>query len=1086
MNLDDIATDANAALHQLKDFQRATVDHVCERLFDTAGSRRFLVADEVGLGKTMIAKGVIAKGIEHLRAKVSRLDVVYICSNGDIARQNLNRLAIKGAEWIPGSRLTLLAKQAARFKDVNFVSFTPATSFEVDDGLGHADERILLYQLLSRAWNLGAGVAAMNVLAGYVDPERFRARVRGAGILEGEHVESLQAQLAQAGELREKFQQICEHYPTARSKPALEVRQRRQRLVGKLRIVLAKSCIALLEPDLIILDEFQRFPHLLEGESEASELARALFEWKDAHVLLLSATPYKTYAKAHEGDSQQHYVEFLKTLRFLERRGSEDRTHAALLEEYGSAVGRIAEPGGDLRLEQARKALEDRLHRVMVRTERLASTADRNGMLRAVKSGADLHQGDVLDYVALQRVAEAVGRSESILEYWKSSAFVLNFMDRAYKLKEDVAAAVSDTASRSAVAKALGASPTASFPFARYDAYEPVELPNGRLRALIRETAGSGAHRLLWIPPSCAYYAPRGAFAEPLLQNLTKRLVFSSWRFVPRAIASLVSYEAERHMAGRSGADSNTPEARRRRGHQLQFTRTESGGPGAMSTLALLYPSSFLARSCDPLQLAAETGEQGVPALSDVLELAATRIDLALRRLPPGSDSGPVDERWYWAAPLLLDSILEPAATRLWFGQPGLANIWGATNEDEVPRPDDEAPDGLWALHVERARDVAQNGIDLGRRPPDLATVLAELSLGGPGVVLLRSMLRVVNLRPDVLGEEGGQLIRNGAASAGWSFRTLFNQPEVVDLLRREYAEQAEQAYWRAVLRYSVDGCLQAVLDEYTHILRDHLGLTSGNAAERVHEIASEVVAALSLRTANIAVEDLGLSEAGRTLKPKPRRMRCHFALRFGDERDDDGELQTRSDSVRKAFNSPFWPFVVATTSVGQEGLDFHTYCHAVVHWNLPSNPVDLEQREGRVHRFKGHAVRKNVARAHFAEALSSGSIDAWQTMFDAAVRQRAPGESDIIPYWVYTVPDGAQIERHVLAHDLSTDSLRLHALLKSLTLYRMAFGQARQDDLVQYLQERVPESEWARVAKLAAIDISPRSTTENKEDMVF
>jgi len=35
-----------------------------------------------------------------------------------------------------------------------------------------------------------------------------------------------------------------------------------------------------------------------------------------------------------------------------------------------------------------------------------------------------------------------------------------------------------------------------------------------------------------------------------------------------------------------------------------------------------------------------------------------------------------------------------------------------------------------------------------------------------------------------------------------------------------------------------------------------------------------------------------------------------------------------------------------------------------------------------------------------------------------------------------------------------------------------MAFGQARQDDFVRYLQERVPESDWARIAALA-IDIS-------------
>ena len=31
---------------------------------------------------------------------------------------------------------------------------------------------------------------------------------------------------------------------------------------------------------------------------------------------------------------------------------------------------------------------------------------------------------------------------------------------------------------------------------------------------------------------------------------------------------------------------------------------------------------------------------------------------------------------------------------------------------------------------------------------------------------------------------------------------------------------------------------------------------------------------------------------------------------------------------IRAAFNSPFWPFVLATTSIGQEGIDFHWWCH--------------------------------------------------------------------------------------------------------------------------------------------------------------
>ncbi|MDM5326796.1 hypothetical protein [Neobacillus sp. CF12] len=38
---------------------------------------------------------------------------------------------------------------------------------------------------------------------------------------------------------------------------------------------------------------------------------------------------------------------------------------------------------------------------------------------------------------------------------------------------------------------------------------------------------------------------------------------------------------------------------------------------------------------------------------------------------------------------------------------------------------------------------------------------------------------------------------------------------------------------------------------------------------------------------------------------------------------------------------------------MGQEGLDFHYYCRKIVHWNLPSNPIDLEQREGRITQYK-------------------------------------------------------------------------------------------------------------------------------------
>ena len=79
--------DAQAVLADLKDFQRRTALWAFERLFAEGDPAvRFLVADEVGLGKTHVAKGVIALVIEHLRRiGDERHDIVYVCSNAVFA-----------------------------------------------------------------------------------------------------------------------------------------------------------------------------------------------------------------------------------------------------------------------------------------------------------------------------------------------------------------------------------------------------------------------------------------------------------------------------------------------------------------------------------------------------------------------------------------------------------------------------------------------------------------------------------------------------------------------------------------------------------------------------------------------------------------------------------------------------------------------------------------------------------------------------------------------------------------------------------------------------------------------------------------
>jgi hypothetical protein len=59
--------DVEASLKGLKDFQCRTVECVFNRMYcDTKPARRFLVADEVGLGKTLVARGIVARAVVAL------------------------------------------------------------------------------------------------------------------------------------------------------------------------------------------------------------------------------------------------------------------------------------------------------------------------------------------------------------------------------------------------------------------------------------------------------------------------------------------------------------------------------------------------------------------------------------------------------------------------------------------------------------------------------------------------------------------------------------------------------------------------------------------------------------------------------------------------------------------------------------------------------------------------------------------------------------------------------------------------------------------------------------------------------------
>ena len=613
-----------AILGGLKDFQRDTVDYVFSRLYGPDSTPRFLVADEVGLGKTLVARGVIAKAIDHLWDKKDRIDVVYICSNADIARQNVNRLNVTEAqEFVRTKRITLLPTriQDLQKNPLNFISLTPGASFDLKSSLGHREERVLLYRLLRGPWGF-KGKAAKKVFQGNCKRVHFNAALARATdaidaslasrfLLALDHHMEVERTNGRAT-LRERFDELCDLFRHVRDEAPGDARERRARWIGEVRSLLAASCLRALKPDLIILDEFQRFRDLLTDQSELGQLASDLFEYDDVRVILLSATPYKMYTLAAEAHDDNHYADFLRTLTFLQP--AETAAFEGVLDDFRRELFRIGRGSLD-HLLALKRDLERRLRRAVVRTERLAVTQDRDGMLKEVpRAGLTLTARDVAAYPKLRRVAETLEAGD-VLEFWKSAPFLLNFMEN-YEIKRSFWDALDVATSEEQLAGVLSAAPELLLPWKDVAAYQALDPGHAGLRKLIADTVGAGGWKLLWVPPSLPYYQLSGPFAEPAAKRFTKRLVFSAWHVVPKAITCLLSYEAERAMMRSFESDpKNTPDERKRRRPLLRFARSD-GRLAGLPVLGMEYPSLTLAALGDPLALALAAKASGTPSIS--------------------------------------------------------------------------------------------------------------------------------------------------------------------------------------------------------------------------------------------------------------------------------------------------------------------------------------------------------------------------------------------------------------------------------------------------------------------------------------
>ena len=1045
----------------LKNFQRATVERVDE-LFRN-GQRHVLVADEVGLGKTLVAKGVIVKTAQcRAREKDDLFKVVYICSNQNIARQNIQKLKINEntrVDKISDTRLSMQHLTVTEQENdaavlagfIQLIPLTPVTSFHVNSGRGDVNERALMFLILKElplfsrhlpvfeqlmkdravsAWDdrkasFGKRIDACRGKTKKRYPDAIRSKVKNAIESDAELTASI-----------ERFLKTPEKYDNLKGI-----------IVNKLRKIFAGISIAMLQPDLVILDEFQRFNELImDKRSEDMQLLIDEFFGSTAHmkVLLLSATPFKLFSTAEEISEQnceEAYDGFYKVIKFVSATDDDYNEFCSTWREYYLRLHSYS-AGGETPVFRAKEKAQNALYAKVCRTERVnADDAASSAEGTSGNTALEISAADIEANIALGSLLRDIGESvPNCIEFVKSAPYLLSFMQQ-YKLKSKVESYFKRYPDKLKMADNKFLWVKRSL----IDRYAPLPSLNARLTRLIEMSFAQKAALLLWVPPSRPYYDQQGPFKNS--DGFSKFLAFSCWEMAPRMIATLMSYEAECRSIGKLSQKARVKE--KKDAHyfaedkkrfplpRLRFSAYAEDGRG-MNLLCLLYPSPFLTDIWDIKK-----------SINDGLTLKQTE-SLLIKRIKGKAtifkkyqnDSNRVDERWYYMAPMLID---DSDFVCKW------ADQWNKklseNNNREATEQDIKGIHKQLKALLDTLEKCRAGKTFLGKMPEDLFEILVKQALGSPAVCIYRRSRT-----------EPGE-----AAALAGSFVDRLNTAESTAVIDIVYGRRKDDAvHWMNVLNYCVDGSFQAMFDEYFHMVADEQGVCESQAS-RTSQTLNAMTETLKFRSASYMADTYSAFAARmQGKKEKSSRIRTHFAVCFNSEKNENENATARKDSIRAAFNSPLRPFILATTSIGQEGLDFHYYCRKVVHWNLPSNPIDIEQREGRVDRYKGLAIRQSIAAKYGNMRFKTDDI--WSEMFDAASSGIAEkGASELVPFWSLGNDQKAKIESIPLLYPLSRDIQNYGRLMKMRSLYRIALGQPNQQELLETLLKKTEDESTLR-----------------------
>lgn len=1042
------------------EYQKRTIKRIVDSYMrkdasaDTSKTaKRFLLADEVGLGKTIVAKGVIRcmmckllkkeldelpeekpqektetreEVIKSMRAgnRYYYFHVLYMCANTNIAKQNEVKLGLRETEE--------KAVKQSQAEWTNRSSCLSRKIFDIDvryicDGSGKKQVKVKqvpsldvsFRQVLDDYGEIYGKDDGIYVYLDNIVNENFAARliilpitpkisgkIKGKGNKdERQYIWNLINAFEKYDEIdyettdiKDQFEKLMEYYQKNVDESIKESESNAfandvdNNAWETVRENISDITLKWLKPELIIYDEFQNFREIMTEYTASQKL-----DSQEPYALMLSATPFRMYLSDNQAEQDEKNADLTKVCEFLTQKQDENPSDLSdSLKAYKSALEDFSKSSGisERTVLEKKKAFESKMSQVFSRMERI-------NVLRNL----DLPVQD-----AGQRIEYPCGKVPQLYEYAKEL--------------HDYAIGGTDNQK---VEYAKRMPYMFSFMTAKRSSKGIQEIQEGyRLKKAFDDKVKTGEIK--------AIADARSYVLKDDFDDLTKAL--GNWHGVYLETLLQVLDFTDKNV--KNWAD------------ELGCTEDEirENHPGAAR---LLWIPSVVNQESLRGAFSEHRGYGKTIMFAD---------RVAVPRMMAGLISREVERRLLWL---------------IWQKQKNKQEVVSAGIEQG------EFIKNLKAVQEKVQKLANKRNAEKTLERKQKYTIFFTSSIGMYAVWatlgLREFVARAALGYPDSVSEDE-KMVLGDATQAN-----------------RFYEECKEQ-----IEQYCTYGLYETVLAEWMY-------MNDTDAPNKVSEILFP-----SHRSTKIEIS-LYTKDSGAGITQEKRKIDTYYARCIGLSKDDD-KVST-IDNLQKAFNSPFAPFVFATTSVGQEGLDFHYYADRIVHLAIPANPTAFEQREGRINRRNCLAIRRKVIEwygdrnngnsetygqeaernevvKYVKQTLDGAFQNAENQILGSVSKDSKSGLKDsilkcgMIPHWLLvrkiesvsekngdSCYELAGIRRIVPYFYVSNMMTRYHNMLKTLQLYRSVIGQADPEELLERLMVKHSKEEIENLF----VDFSPYSS---------